>query len=91
MAARSAKIACSINAELLARVEELRAKTGETRSSVIGRALVKLTSSEAHQAAVRRYAEVYRAHPETQSELEFARKGARKALGSLPWDAGDDE
>jgi metal-responsive CopG/Arc/MetJ family transcriptional regulator len=91
MAARSAKIACSIDAELLAQVEELRAKTGETRSAVISRALVKLTSSEAHQAAVSRYAEAYREKPETQGEVAFARRGARKALASLPWDAGDAE
>ena len=83
--ARRAKIACSIDAGLLARVESIRLVTGETRSAVIGRALAKLTSDEAHAEQVRRYRAAYLDHPEGPVEIEIARQHARRALARLPW------
>ena len=84
--ARRAKVAFSIDAGLLARVESIRLVTGETRSAVIGRALAQLTSDEAHAEQVRRYRAAYREQPEAVHELEAARRHARRTLTRLPWD-----
>ena len=84
--ARRAKIACSIDAGLLARVESIRLVTGETRSAVIGRALIKLTSDEAHAERVRRYRAAYLEQPEAPGEIATARRQARRVLAHLPWD-----
>lgn len=83
--ARRAKIACSIDSTLLARVESIRLLTGESRSAVIGRALVKLTSDEAHADQVRRYRAAYLEQPETAHDIERARRYTRRTLASLPW------
>jgi metal-responsive CopG/Arc/MetJ family transcriptional regulator len=72
MARLSAKVACSLDRRLLARVERLRARTGESRSAVIGRALALLTTDEAQAAAVRRYVEAYREMPESSEDVVAA-------------------
>ncbi len=83
--ARRAKIACSIDSRLLARVERLREETGESRSALIGRALTKLTAEGEHDAEVRRYVAAYREQPENQVEVEAARRHTRRTLPRLPW------
>jgi metal-responsive CopG/Arc/MetJ family transcriptional regulator len=83
MARLSAKVACSLDRRLLARVERLRARTGESRSAVIGRALALLTTEEARAAAVRRYVEAYREMPESSEEVTAAASTALQALASL--------
>ena len=86
MAGRRAKFACSVDAALLARVERLRAQTGESRSAVINRALVKLTEAESRSARIRRrYVEALREQPESPAEVESARRLARRALAQVPW------
>ncbi|MEI9941437.1 MAG: hypothetical protein WDO69_29815 [Pseudomonadota bacterium] len=82
---RRSKIACSIDAGLLARVESIRLLTGESRSAVIGRALTKLTSEEAHAEQVRRYRAAYLEQPETPHEIEVAQRHARRTLARLTW------
>jgi metal-responsive CopG/Arc/MetJ family transcriptional regulator len=86
MAPRREKIAISLDSTLLERIERLRAVTGETRSAVIGRALLKLTHEELHAARIRRYVEAYRETPEQEQSVKTARKMARAALARLPWD-----
>lgn len=81
-----AKIACSIDPDLLARVERLRALTGESRSSVIGRALAMLTDEQARTAEVDRYKEAYREVPESTADERAARRQARQVLSQLAWD-----
>jgi len=81
----AAKIACSIDAQLLARVESIRARTGESRSALVSRALLALTREAALARDVARYVEAYREKPETEDEVADARKLARRALSSLPW------
>lgn len=85
---RAAKIACSIDAALLERVESIRARTGESRSALISRALLALTSESARARAVVRYVQAYREHPETLEEVRAARASARRALSRLDWEAG---
>jgi metal-responsive CopG/Arc/MetJ family transcriptional regulator len=83
--ARKAKIACSIDAQLLAKVERIRLHSGESRSAVIGRALQKLTSESAHEEEVARYIVAYREQPERPSEIRAARRQMRRTLSRLPW------
>lgn len=82
-----AKVACSIDARLLARVESVRKQTGESRSAFISRALRTLTAESARALAAARYVEAYRQHPETTDDVEAARKSARRALSKLTWES----
>jgi hypothetical protein len=84
--AHAAKIACSIDADLLKRIESVRARTGESRSALISRALVALTAESARSRAVRRYVEAYRELPETAEDVRAARSSSRRALARLAWD-----
>lgn len=84
--ANRAKIAFSLEPEVLASVERLRARTGETRSSVIGRAIRLLTESEEKAERVAQYVRAYRVQPETTHEVASARRQARRVLAALPWD-----
>jgi metal-responsive CopG/Arc/MetJ family transcriptional regulator len=86
---RRAKIACSIDSRLLARVERMRASTGESRSAVINRALAKLTADELSTARTRRYVQAYRDVPDEGRALTAARRLAERALAALPWDDGE--
>jgi metal-responsive CopG/Arc/MetJ family transcriptional regulator len=86
MTARTAKIACSIDSALLASAERLRARTGESRSALIARALSGLLAEQAHRARVQAYVEGYRARPESAAEVARARKTSRAALARVEWD-----
>lgn len=86
MASKRAKIAISMDAELLVAVERLRLVTGESRSAVMARALSMLTQAEAHRAKVARYIAAYREQPETPAAVAAARAEARVRLAELPWD-----
>jgi metal-responsive CopG/Arc/MetJ family transcriptional regulator len=83
---KSAKIAFSLDERLLDRVERMRARTGESRSALIARALAAVTEDDVRGADVRRYVEAYRDHPETADDEAAARKSARRTLKRLPWD-----
>jgi len=80
-----AKVAFSIDARILARVERIRSISGETRSAVIGRALERLTRENAHDEQVRRYLAAYREKPEDETQVGAARRQARRTLVRLPW------
>ncbi len=84
--ANAAKIACSIDANLLKRIESVRARTGESRSAFISRALIALTSESARASAVRRYVAAYRETPETTDDVRAARSSARRALTRVAWE-----
>ncbi len=80
------KVACSIDLQLLARVESVRKKTGETRSAFVSRALRMLTAESARALAVARYAEAYREQPESPEDVRAARRSARRALSAVSWE-----
>ncbi len=84
--ARTAKIAVSVDVEVLGALEALRARTGETRSAAVVRAIRALTHSAEHQGKVEEYRQTYLEHPETPAELERVRDTARRVLRGLPWD-----
>ena len=65
---RAEKVAISLPPELLARVEQWRARTGESRSAVVRRALELLLRRLDHFEAVREYVEAYEVHPETEED-----------------------
>jgi metal-responsive CopG/Arc/MetJ family transcriptional regulator len=82
---KTAKIAVSLDPRLLARVERARARTGESRSALVSRALALLSEQEEREAKAARYIQSYRERPETTSEVEAARTSARRTLTLLPW------
>jgi metal-responsive CopG/Arc/MetJ family transcriptional regulator len=84
--AKAAKIAVSLEAELLRRVERVREQTGESRSAVVSRALRRLTREDEQARRVVEYAQVYRDKPETPAEVSAARSSAKRALSALAWD-----
>jgi metal-responsive CopG/Arc/MetJ family transcriptional regulator len=83
---RRAKVAFSIDANLLVRVEHIRASTGESRSAVISRAIAKLTSEKEYDERVRRYVAAYQEQPEDRRQVGTARRSARRVLARLPWE-----
>lgn len=85
MAARTSKIACSIDTHLLASVERLRVRTGESRSAVIARALAGLVGEQEHQRRVQAYVQAYRDQPESAAEVRKARVVAQQALSQFAW------
>ena len=82
---RTAKVAVSIDAALLRRVEELRSRTGETRSAVVARAIQLLTGEEERARRSRDYLRAYREHPESAAEVDLADDIALHSLRSLDW------
>jgi hypothetical protein len=84
-----AKIAFSVDPEVLASVERYRARTGESRSAVISRALELLTESDEKSERIARYVRSYREQPEAARDVQSARRQARRVLAALPWK--DDE
>lgn len=84
--ARTAKIAVSVDRSLLDELESLRARTGETRSAAVARAIRLLTEAAEHERRVDEYRSVYTAHPESANEVTLARSTSRRALAALPWD-----
>jgi len=88
----SAKVAISLPAALLERLEELRDRTGESRSAVVRRALEVLLHRLDHYDAVHEYVESYRLHPETDDDLELGRPTVEE-FGADEWntDAGNSD
>jgi metal-responsive CopG/Arc/MetJ family transcriptional regulator len=84
--AGTAKIAVSLDADLLRRIERIRSKRGETRSSFVTRALRLLTREEEKAQRVRDYVRAYREHPETPREVAAIRAAAKRSLAAVPWD-----
>jgi RNase adaptor protein for sRNA GlmZ degradation len=84
--ARTAKIAVSIDPELLRRVEEIRERTGESRSAAVTRALRLLTHEEENARLVREYVRAYRDHPETGEEIAVASAAAKRVLATVAWE-----
>jgi hypothetical protein len=85
MARRHSKFACSVDASVLDRIERLRARTGESRSALVSRALLKLADEEASADRVRQYIEAYQKKPESPAEIAAATRVARRTLRALAW------
>lgn len=81
------KIAITVDRDLLAKVEAMRHRTGESRSAVFGRALRMLMATEESRRKVERYMEAYREQPEDEAELAQAEALARWSLEAVEWEA----
>ena len=82
----TAKIAVSLDAELLRRVEHIRGKSGESRSALVARALRLLTQEAEREQRARDYVRAYREHPETPAEVTATRRATKRSLSAIPWD-----
>ncbi len=81
-----AKIAVSLDPELLRRAESIRKATGETRSALVARALVRLVDEQDEKVRIAEYIDAYRRKPEEPDDVADARDLARRSLATLAWD-----
>ena len=85
MTVRTSKIACSIDTRLLASVERLRVRTGESRSAVVARALADLVGEQERRRQVQAYVQAYLDQPESAAEVREARRVAQQTLSRFTW------
>ena len=83
---RAAKIAVSLDPDLLHRAERVRRRTGESRSALVSRALRVLTDEAERAQRVAEYVRGYREHPETAEEIASIRAAAQRSLAAIPWE-----
>ena len=83
---RARKVAISLPAELLERVEDRRRSTGDTRSRLVGKALERYLRDEDGASLVREYVEGYRRTPESVEEVAEAESMIGEALAEDPWE-----
>ena len=84
-----AKIAISLPDTLLAAIEQLRRKTGETRSEFLRRAARSAMDRELERQWDEEYEEAYRKFPETAQEIAVAEAGIQEVFAENPWE-GDN-
>lgn len=83
---KTAKISISLPADVLARADRERRKSGESRSELFRHALETLFRQRHRDAAVRRYIEGYAAEPETAYEISSADASAQPVWEEEEWD-----
>jgi metal-responsive CopG/Arc/MetJ family transcriptional regulator len=81
------KIAITVAPHLLAQVEQLRKRSGESRSAVFERAVAAYLANASRASEARRYVDAYRNKPETAADERAALVRAFEALAAEPWDA----
>lgn len=81
-----AKIAVSLDPELLRKAERLRKSTGETRSALVSRALGRLVDEHDLQGRIAQYEAAYEREPEQPGDVDLARAMACRSLETLAWD-----
>jgi len=84
---RRGKVAVTLSNELLAQVERIRKRSGESRSAVFERALTAYVAAGAGAARAGRYVAGYRRRPERAREVREGLVTALGALASEEWDA----
>ena len=87
MGRRRDKVAVSISREVLSAIEDLRQRSGDSRSAVFERALAAYLVSGNEAALKKRYASAYQRHPETVTEQRAAVARSLAALAASDWDA----
>lgn len=78
------KVAISLPINLVQKIEQIRKKTGESRSAFIRRSLERSFRENEKQAKIRAYIDGYEKHPETEDEIADA-EAAASALAREPW------
>jgi metal-responsive CopG/Arc/MetJ family transcriptional regulator len=82
---KAAKIAISLPDKLLRAAERKRKATRETRSQFFRRAVEALLHEEQERVDVAQYVRSYREHPETEEEIEQARRQSKRVFDANPW------
>jgi metal-responsive CopG/Arc/MetJ family transcriptional regulator len=85
--AKREKIAITVDDALLAQVERMRKKLGESRSAVFERALSQYLTGIDREAESQRYMDAYRRQPETAAECKETMSLAVAAFETEEWDA----
>ena len=85
MAKGAMKVAVSLPAELYRAVEQVRQKSGRTRSAFMQDALRHWLRHQAEAALVREYEAGYRRRPEGAREVKAAEAAAVRLLASEEW------
>ena len=83
---KTAKIAISLPEEVLAAVEQARKENGESRSEFFRRAAEMLLRRQREQEMNELYIRAYEQTPETEEEVEAARRAASSILAGEPWE-----
>jgi metal-responsive CopG/Arc/MetJ family transcriptional regulator len=83
---KTAKIAISLPEEVLAAVERERRDSGESRSQFFRRAAEMLLRRRREQEMNELYVRAYQQTPETEEEVEAARRAASNILAKEPWE-----
>ena len=79
------KIAISLPEEVLTAVEEERQKSGESRSQIFRRAVNLLLRQQKERKLSEQYIHAYQQLPETEEEVDAARRAASSILAEEPW------
>jgi metal-responsive CopG/Arc/MetJ family transcriptional regulator len=83
---KTAKIAISLPEDVLAAVERERKGSGESRSQFFRRAAEALLRRQQEQEMADLYLRAYQEMPETEEEVEAARRAASNILAEEPWE-----
>ena len=84
--ADSKKVAISLPAKLLRKVESKRHQTGETRSAFIKRTIESLFKEEEKKKLIAQYIEGYQKYPESRDEADALTDLADEVLAEEPWE-----
>ena len=82
----SEKLAISLPRSLLDQVEKFRKKSGESRSSLIQRAIRLFLESHIRRSKIQQYVTGYSTQPETAEEIRAAEAAAAYLLSEEPWE-----
>ena len=82
----TAKIAISLPVEVLRKVERLRKQTGESRSSVIRKAIERIFEESRRAKDIEAYIEGYRRFPDTPEEIKAAEVSASALFAAELWE-----
>jgi metal-responsive CopG/Arc/MetJ family transcriptional regulator len=83
---KTAKIAISLPEDVLAAIERERRGSGESRSEFFRRAVETLLRRQREQEMNELYVRAYQQMPETEEEVEAARRAASNILTEEPWE-----
>ena len=79
------KIAISLPPELHKALEQVRKKTGRSRSALLQEALRLWLQAQQEAALIRQYEAGYRSQPESRAEVRAAEAAAVRLLASQEW------
>ena len=82
---KTSKIGISLPEEMLTAVEKERQQSGESRSQIFRRAVDLLLRQQKERKMSEQYIRAYQQLPETEEEIDAARRAASSILTEEPW------